>query len=148
MTEQTLSLSALREVADKATQDEWSATDGTIWVVGVEGGPECCGYPTPSGECCGSPVDGRYPVQERIAEANATDAAHIATFDPPTVKRLLASTAAARALVAAHEYKTPAGTTNCRYCDNNMDHEGTYADMHAEDCPVRAAKAALTGITP
>jgi hypothetical protein len=48
-------------------------------------------------------------------------------------------------LTDAHIYTTPAGTTNCRYCDNNMDHEGTYQNMHADDCPI---KAALRPTTP
>jgi len=42
------------------------------------------------------------------------------------------------------EYKTPAGATNCRHCDNNMDHEGTYKNMHAEDCIIRTAQGVLT----
>ena len=47
-----------------------------------------------------------------------------------------------------HEYETPAGTTNCRFCDNNTDHDGTYADMHAPDCVVNEIRAALSAAEP
>lgn len=43
------------------------------------------------------------------------------------------------------EYKTPAGTTNCRYCDNNMDHRGTGEDMHEKGCVIVQARQALAG---
>jgi acetolactate synthase regulatory subunit len=46
-------------------------------------------------------------------------------------------------IVATYEYTTPAHTTNCRHCDNNMDHEGTYEDMHAPDCVIHDVRAAL-----
>lgn len=42
-------------------------------------------------------------------------------------------------------YGTPAGTTNCRYCDNCMDHEGTFRNMHADDCLINKARALLDG---
>jgi hypothetical protein len=45
------------------------------------------------------------------------------------------------------EYKTPHGANNCRYCDNNMDHEGTYREMHAKDCPIHAARLAIAKAT-
>ena len=40
-------------------------------------------------------------------------------------------------------YETPAGTENCRFCDQNMDHEGTYAEMHDSKCIVHQIRAAL-----
>lgn len=40
-------------------------------------------------------------------------------------------------------YETPVGTTNCRFCDNNMDDEGTYQDMHAPDCIIHELLAVL-----
>lgn len=50
---------------------------------------------------------------------------------------------ALRNAVANITYDTPAGTTNCRFCDCNMDHEGTHKNMHADDCEVRDISAAL-----
>jgi len=46
-------------------------------------------------------------------------------------------------LLKSITYVTPSGNENCRFCDNNMDHEGTYEDMHADDCFVHIARAAL-----
>lgn len=40
-------------------------------------------------------------------------------------------------------YKTPVGTMNCRYCDADMDHGGTFKDMHAAVCVIRDLRAAL-----
>ncbi len=51
---------------------------------------------------------------------------------------------ALREVVSAHEYTTPAGTINCRFCDNCMDHEGTFEDMHDENCVISKARAVLT----
>lgn len=32
---------------------------------------------------------------------------------------------------------------NCRFCDENMDHLGTYQDTHSEDCIVRKIRTAV-----
>jgi hypothetical protein len=42
-----------------------------------------------------------------------------------------------------YEYQTPAGTTNCRHCDINMDDLGTGDDMHAANCVIREITAAI-----
>ena len=47
---------------------------------------------------------------------------------------------------AGHEYKTPAGTKNCRFCDHNTDHEGTYEDMHAPDCMIHSLRTLLAKV--
>ena len=44
---------------------------------------------------------------------------------------------------SGHEYTTPAGATNCKFCDNCMDHEGTFEDMHADDCVIKGIRAVL-----
>ena len=41
-------------------------------------------------------------------------------------------------------YETADGASNCRFCDNLMDHEGTHRDMHDADCLVHKARAALS----
>lgn len=51
--------------------------------------------------------------------------------------------AALRAIVSNSTYETPGGYENCRFCDNNMDHEGTFKDMHDPDCEIRKAKIAI-----
>jgi hypothetical protein len=48
-----------------------------------------------------------------------------------------------REVVSAHEYTTPAGTTNCRFCDNCMDHGGTFEDMHDENCVISKVRATI-----
>ena len=49
-----------------------------------------------------------------------------------------------REINATHGYVTPAGSVNCRFCDNNMvDHEGTYENVHAENCVILKARAAI-----
>lgn len=53
-----------------------------------------------------------------------------------------------RRMVNECEYKTPSGATNCRYCDCDMDHEGTHENMHAARCVVREAQAVLRYIEP
>lgn len=50
---------------------------------------------------------------------------------------------ALRAVNGDHTYITPGGHENCRFCDNNMDHEGTYLDMHSSDCVIHKVRAAL-----
>lgn len=47
---------------------------------------------------------------------------------------------------SGHEYKTPAGTINCRFCDHCMDHEGTFEDMHAPDCLIHGIRAVLAKV--
>ena len=52
------------------------------------------------------------------------------------------------AVLANHAYFAPAGNKNCRFCDNDLDHEGTFRDMHSPDCVVhiiRAARAKAKG---
>lgn len=46
------------------------------------------------------------------------------------------------------EYTMPSGAKNCRYCDCNMDHEGTYENMHTARCVVRDAQAVLRYTKP
>ena len=41
------------------------------------------------------------------------------------------------------EYTRDDGGTNCRFCDEDMDHEGTFKDMHNKDCIVHRFRAAL-----
>lgn len=50
---------------------------------------------------------------------------------------------ALRLVVKNHTYQAPAGNTNCRFCDNDMDDEGTSEDMHDEDCVIHAVRKAL-----
>ena len=82
----TLSLSKLMAVADKATDGDWRThlADSTQVVSGQFDIASAC-----------SDSDDYDTDYERI-EANA---AHIATFDPPTVKRLLAIAKAAREFI-------------------------------------------------
>ncbi len=54
-------------------------------------------------------------------------------------------------IVANATYKVPAGNINCRFCDVDTDHLGTFVDQCESDCEIRAAKAALAlarGETP
>ncbi len=50
---------------------------------------------------------------------------------------------ALKAVVANATYKVPAGNINCRFCDVDTDHLGTFVDQCESDCEIRAAKAAL-----
>lgn len=48
-------------------------------------------------------------------------------------------------LVENATYLTPVTEKeNCRYCDEDMDHEGTFRDMHDTNCPIKAATTALS----
>lgn len=51
--------------------------------------------------------------------------------------------AALKAIEADHTYETPSGYINCRFCDCNTDHEGTFRDTHDEDCLIRTVRAAI-----
>lgn len=51
--------------------------------------------------------------------------------------------AAIRSVLADITYETPAGTTNCRFCDHNMDHDGTHLDQHDKACVVHDLRAVL-----
>lgn len=55
---------------------------------------------------------------------------------------------AATAAVEQCQYRTPAGSMNCRYCDKWMDHLGTYREKHEKDCPIVALRAALAEVRP
>lgn len=48
-----------------------------------------------------------------------------------------------KAVYADHTYETPSGYINCRFCDCNTDHEGTFRDTHDEDCLIRPVRAAI-----
>lgn len=99
----TLSLSKLMAVADKATDGPWSveagdgeldfkprfATDAAVMVCAMD---DCDVHPL---------ADCSQNYSCRDAEQAGANAAHIATFDPPTVKRLLAIAKAADAVVKA-----------------------------------------------
>jgi len=63
------------------------------------------------------------------------------------MKRMEHLIVALSVLVDRCEYTTPAGSKNCRYCDNNMDHEGTYENMHDAVCPIRDAQLVLREVT-
>lgn len=46
-------------------------------------------------------------------------------------------------MVVGVTYKLGDGGENCRFCDANMDDEGTGLDMHDDDCVVHVARAAI-----
>lgn len=51
--------------------------------------------------------------------------------------------AALESILANITYEHGGGRENCRFCDADMDHEGTFADMHTKDCEVHKIRAAL-----
>lgn len=53
---------------------------------------------------------------------------------------------ALNAVMANITYTTPAGNTNCRFCDNDMDHQGTHRDMHDKGCVAHQVTAAITAL--
>ena len=88
------------------------------------------------------------PNPDRNARQRAN--AHLIAAAPDTAAerdRLVTANAELAAVLCVaentHEYITPVGTTNCRFCDNCMDHEGTFVNMHAEDCFVLQARAVI-----
>lgn len=52
-------------------------------------------------------------------------------------------TKALKGVLDEHTYEAPAGNTNCRFCDNDMDHEGTFEDMHDPDCIIHSVRSAV-----
>jgi len=89
----------LRKLAEAATPGPWEATDGVVWIDTRE--QVCCGLCCGRGyqECCGEPdvIGG----QEKVADANAPDAAFIAAFNPQTAIALLDALTATDAEIAA-----------------------------------------------
>lgn len=51
---------------------------------------------------------------------------------------------ACEAVMANISYDTGYGT-NCRFCDNNLDHLGTFKNMHAPDYVANVVRSALAG---
>ena len=49
-------------------------------------------------------------------------------------------------IIKSSTYLTALGNTNCRFCDNDMDHQGTYENMHEADCEILTATKALAQI--
>lgn len=58
-------------------------------------------------------------------------------------KVIEAITKAMKGVLAEHKYVAPAGNTNCRFCDNDMDHEGSFVDMHEPDCIIHSVRDAI-----
>lgn len=112
-----LSLSALAQVAENATDGPWYAGAGYGGIYGV----------TPEGDpgdvVCGC------PDQEHSRRKWPLNSEHISTFDPPTVKRLLAIAEAARSVVLTTEPRPG------------------FAVVCADQAVVDALRNALTGIT-
>ena len=46
-------------------------------------------------------------------------------------------------IIKSSTYLSAVGNTNCRFCDNDMDHQGTYENMHEADCEILTATKAL-----
>jgi hypothetical protein len=91
-----LSLKELRDVAEKATQGEWSVEDPLADTLSiVEAAKET--YEWRFIANCTMPDEDDHDFTGSEVKANAK---HIATFDPPTVKRLIAIAEAARTFLA------------------------------------------------
>jgi hypothetical protein len=52
-------------------------------------------------------------------------------------------TLACQAVLDGISYETPAGYINCRFCDADLDHAGTFRDMHEQDCVIHTIREAM-----
>lgn len=90
MTQETISLKALRDVADKTTPGPWAMEGHDDYVIVADAYPD---KPIPMAAT--SNVAGIAEIGNHTEDCGEANGAHIATFDPPTVKRLLAIAEAA-----------------------------------------------------
>lgn len=67
---------------------------------------------------------------------HSEDLARLVAAAPDMLKAL-------KGVHADHTYETASGYINCRFCDCNTDHEGTFRDTHDEDCLIRSVRAAI-----
>jgi hypothetical protein len=104
----------------------------------------------------GYQIDGEYCLAYPVLNENEygdceqtrRDYVHFSHADAHLISAAPEMYEALGAVLANHAYFAPAGNKNCRFCDNDLDHEGTFRDMHAPDCVVhiiRAARAKAKG---
>ena len=83
---------------------------------------------------------GRDEFDPRGVEDELNSAADIIEEQAKVIETM---TKALKGVLDEHTYEAPAGNTNCRFCDNDMDHEGTFEDMHEPDCIIHFVRSAV-----